>query len=170
MSVIRRRLPAVGLACALLAVIAGCAGSHGAVRTPAAESPRAPVAAIHPYPIASPNGTRTDNYYWLRDDTRTKPEVLDYLKAENAYYEAVDGPCQTARRQALRRDRRTHQAGRLDGPAKYRGCWYYTRYVAGQEYPLYARRCGKPDAPEQLLLDGNALAAGHDFYQIGAVA
>ena len=37
----------------------------------------------------STGDTRVDNYYWLRDDERQKPEVLDYLKAENAYTEAM---------------------------------------------------------------------------------
>ena len=54
---------------------------------------RPPVAARKPFEVRSPHGTRVDDYYWLRDDTRSKPEVLDYLRAENAYREAV-----TARR------------------------------------------------------------------------
>src|SRR5262249_59651140 len=50
--------------------------------------PKPPVAAKKPYDVVSPNGTRNDPYYWLRDDTRSKPEVLNYLKDENAYYAA----------------------------------------------------------------------------------
>ncbi|MBS0589915.1 MAG: S9 family peptidase, partial [Proteobacteria bacterium] len=64
-------------------LLAGCATTP---RAPVAPPPQAPLAAVHPYPVTSPNGTRIDNYYWLRDDTRSKPEVLNYLKAENAYY------------------------------------------------------------------------------------
>ena len=44
---------------------------------------------MHPFEVQSSNGLRIDNYYWLRDDTRSKPAVLDYLKAENAYYAAM---------------------------------------------------------------------------------
>ncbi|MFM7119688.1 MAG: S9 family peptidase [Gammaproteobacteria bacterium] len=47
------------------------------------------------------------------------------------------------------------------------GYWYYTRYQTGQQYPIHARRRDAPDAAEEVLLDGNARAAGHDFYQIG---
>src|SRR5262249_45983638 len=47
-----------------------------------------PIAAARPHQIQSPNGTREDDYYWLRDDTRTNPEMLAYLKAENAYTDA----------------------------------------------------------------------------------
>ena len=48
-----------------------------------------PVAVQQPYTVTSPHGDRQDPYYWLRDDERQKPEVLDYLKAENAYTEAM---------------------------------------------------------------------------------
>src|ERR1041384_1509681 len=56
------------------------------------QAPVPPVAAVKPYAVVSPHGTRNDPYYWLRDDTRSKPEVLDYLKAENAYFEAMSAP------------------------------------------------------------------------------
>ena len=55
---------------------------------------------MHPYPISAPSGTRIDNYYWLRDDTRSKPEVLNYLKAENAYYAQMTAHTQ-AQQEAL---------------------------------------------------------------------
>ena len=48
-----------------------------------------PVAAKKPHVIASPNGDRQDDYYWLRDDTRKDPEMLALLKAENAYADAM---------------------------------------------------------------------------------
>ena len=48
-----------------------------------------PVAARKPHAVVSAHGTRDDPYYWLRDDTRKKPEMLAYLKAENAYFEAM---------------------------------------------------------------------------------
>src|SRR6186997_1262685 len=60
--------------------------------TGAGEAPAPPVAAAKPYEVVSPHGTRTDPYYWLRDDTRSRPEVLDYLKAENAYFQAMTTP------------------------------------------------------------------------------
>jgi oligopeptidase B len=51
-----------------------------AVGVSAFEAPEPPVAAKKPHDVVSPHGTRSDPYYWLRDDTRSKPEVLDYLK------------------------------------------------------------------------------------------
>ena len=55
----------------------------------AAATPTPPIAAKHPHDVVSAHGTRNDPYYWLRDDTRTDPAVLDYLNAENAYTDAV---------------------------------------------------------------------------------
>ena len=149
--------------CTLVVVLAACAPPKPA--PPA--GPQPPVAAVHPFDVQSPNGVRVDNYYWLRDDTRSKPEVLDYLKAENAYYAAM-----TAHTKALENTLYDEIIGRIKQddstvPAKYKHYWYYVRYEQGQEYPVYARRKGSADGAEQILLDANALATGHDFYQIG---
>ena len=154
------------LTAAMLAgvVLSGCATQS---REPAVSVPQPPVAAVHPYPVSSPNGTRIDNYYWLRDDSRSKPEVLNYLKAENAYYAQM-----TEHTQALQDTLYKEITGRLapddtSVPVKQRRCWYQTRFVQGEEYPQYLRRCGNPDAREELMLDGPALAKGHDFFQVG---
>ena len=57
-----------------------------------AAAPVPPIAARKPYAVASPNGARNDDYYWLRDDTRQSGEVLNYLQAENAYRDAMLAP------------------------------------------------------------------------------
>src|SRR5262245_54049631 len=54
-----------------------------------ASAPQPPVAAKKPYQVPSPNGSREDEYYWLRDDKRQNPEMLAYVKAENAYADAM---------------------------------------------------------------------------------
>ncbi|WP_293861472.1 S9 family peptidase [Steroidobacter sp.] len=117
--------------------------------------------------VASPNGARDDAYYWLRDDTRSDPEVLDYLKAENAYTQAMLAPVQpqidglyTEIVARLKQDDATV-------PVRYRGYWYAVRYATGQEYPIVVRRADAPDAAEDILLDGNALASGQPFFQLG---
>lgn len=127
-----------------------------------------PVAATHPHQVVAPFGaSREDPYYWLRDDTRENPEMLAYLNAENAYTDAVLAPV------ADLRDRLYQEiVGRIKPddasvPWRYKGYWYYTRYEEGGQYPIYARRQGSLEAAEEVLLDGNALAEGHDFFQIG---
>ena len=137
-----------------------------------AAAPTPPVAEQRPHAVPSPYGTRQDEYYWLRDDSRKDPALLAHLAAENAYVEAVLAP--TAKlREALYQE----IVGRIKQddstvPSRKHGWWYYSRYEAGKEYPIYARRPDtkagySADAPEQVLLDGNAMAAGHSYFQIG---
>lgn len=121
--------------------------------------------------VASPNGVRDDVYYWLRDDTRTDPDVLSYLKAENQYTEAMLAPVQpmidglyTEIVARLKQDDSTV-------PVRYRGYWYSIRFAIGQEYPFVVRRADRPKhaplADDEVLLDGNALASGLPFFQLG---
>ena len=132
-------------------------------------TPKPPVAARRPHSVASPNGTRADPYYWLRDDERTDPEVLDYLRAENAFRERS-----MASAKPLEDELYTEIVGRLkqdDSTVPYlkSGYWYSTRFESGQEHPIFVRRKGSLDAPEEILLDANVLAAGHDYYQVGVL-
>jgi len=128
-----------------------------------------PVAAIRPHAVISPYGARIDPYYWLRDDERTQPEVLAYLAAENAYRErcmATSQPFENALYEEI-----VARLKQDDASVPYRkhGYWYNTRFEPGKEHPIFARRKGSLEAPEEILLNANALAAGHDYYRIGAL-
>ena len=132
--------------------------------------PAAPIAAEHPHTVESPNGARVDNYYWLRDDERTSQSVLDYLMAENAYADAM-----LAHVKPLQATLYEEIVGRIKQddatvPYRKRGYWYYRRFETGKEYPIYARKQGTLDAPEEILLDVNRLAVGHEFFQVGTLA
>jgi oligopeptidase B len=141
------------------------AASGPAVLAPAAIVP--PVAAIHPYEVKSPNGPREDDYYWLRDDRRQRPEVLAYLAAENAFTDAVMAHTKPAQDLLFKELLGRVKQDDSTVPARKNGYWTYVRFEEGKEYPIYARRKGSLTAPEQVILDGNALAAGHPFFQIG---
>jgi oligopeptidase B len=52
-------------------------------------------------------------------------------------------------------------------PVRDRGYWYYERTVKGKQHPIRCRKKGSLDAPEEVLLDGNALAQGHKFFALG---
>jgi oligopeptidase B len=130
-----------------------------------------PQADIRAHVVASPHGNRVDPYYWLRDDERRDPAVLAYLEAENAYKERhLAGPL----REVLYRE----IVARLkpdDASVPYfkDGYWYYTRFEAGKEHPIFARRKATLEAPEDIVIDGNeravlGRAAGHEYYQLGA--
>jgi len=126
-----------------------------------------PHADRHPHAVTSPNGTRMDDYYWLRDDTRQSAQVLEYLAQENGYTQAMLAP-HAALEQALYEE----LVARIPPddssvPVLHHGRWYYTRFEAGHEYPIYARRKESMSAAEQILLDGNELAKGHEYFQIG---
>ena len=128
-----------------------------------------PLAAIRPHTVNSPNGTRTDPYYWLRDDERSNPDVLDYLRQENAYREQSmlgSKPLENALYDEI--------VGRLkqdDSTVPYRknGYWYSTRYEPGKEHPIFVRRKLTLDASEEILLDANVHAVGHGYYRIGTL-
>jgi oligopeptidase B len=130
--------------------------------------PKPPVAAKRPFQVTSPNGARSDDYYWLRDDTRKNPDMLAYLAAENAYADAVLAPTKPLQDKIYQ-----EIVGRIkqdDSSVPYlkNGYVYYTRFEAGADYPITARRKGAMTAPEEVLLDQPKLAAGKGFWSVGS--
>jgi oligopeptidase B len=130
--------------------------------------PRPPARNIH---VASPHGTRADPYFWLRDDSRSSAEVLEHLRAENSYIEAMLAPHAT-----LMEELYQEIVGRLKQddtsvPVRFRGFWYQSRFETGQEYPVLVRW---PDVSgerrETVLLDCNQLAGSDAFFQLGGYA
>ena len=127
----------------------------------------APVAARRDHAVDSPSGPRNDPYYWLRDDTRSQPEVLGYLEAENAYTAAELAPAATIETTLFGEMRARVADDDTTVPYLDDGYWHYTRFEAGKQQPIFCRRKGVMAAPEEIVLDGNALGAGHAFYRIG---
>ncbi len=170
----RRRTTASILALAA-AALTGCASQPGAkagAPTEPAPMPQAatasvtpPAAARKPRTFKNHGDVRIDDYYWLRE--KTNPEVIAYLEAENAYTKA-----RMAHTEALQETLYKEMLGRIketDLSAPYRKgeYWYYTRTEEGKPYPIYCRKLGSLDAPEQVLLDGNALAEGQKYFRVG---
>ena len=126
-----------------------------------------PVAPRRTHLITQHGQTRTDDYFWMR--YRDDPAVLEYLQAENDYLaESLQHT------QPLQATLFAELKGRLKEddesvPERRGDYFYYTRHVAGQQYPLYCRRGQAPGAPEELLLDQNALAEGRTFCRLGAL-
>ena len=144
--------------------LAALLASAAAVSAPAAPTP--PRAEQRPFMVTSPFGARPDPWYWLRDDKRADKDMLAYLEAENAYLGAVMAP-----HRALEDKLYGEIVGRIKQddasvPQRQHGYWYYTRYEPGKEYPIYARKRGTLDAPEEIILDGNERAKGLDFYSV----
>ena len=110
---------------------------------------------------------RLDPYFWLRQ--RANPEVIAYLRAENDYADIVTEGSKPLEdllyQEIVGRIRQTD----MSAPTFFKGSWQYTRTVEGLDYELHCRRLGTMDAPEEVELDGNELAAGHDYFELGYV-
>ena len=163
----------VVLALAGAFVGSGC-GSKATAPVPAgaprAAGPQPPKAEVRPYVVTSPAGDRNDPYYWLRDDTRKRADVLGYLEAENAYTHAIFGPSKPLEDKLLE-ELKSHVAPAIASvPVLDHGYWYTTQFAAGQEHPVVVRRALAAGSPEQVVLDGNALARGHEFFALGSYA
>jgi oligopeptidase B len=123
-----------------------------------------PEARKVPYRLEKHGEVRTDDYYWLKD--RKSPEVMAYLKAENAYTDAAMR--HTAK---LQKALFAEMKGRIKQddstvPFKYGDYYYYKTYRKGGEYPVYARKKGSPSGKEEVLLDVNVLAKGRSFCSV----
>src|SRR5262245_7629291 len=106
-----------------------------------------------------------DNYYWLRD--KKSEEVLNYLRAENAYTELMtsgwSGLPDRLYKEIIGRTKQTD----LSVPYREGEWWYYTRTEEGKQYPIHCRRKGSMESAEEIFLDGNHLAKGKKFLGLG---
>ncbi|HZU50792.1 MAG TPA: S9 family peptidase, partial [Sphingomicrobium sp.] len=122
-----------------------------------------------PYTVKGP-ANRDDPYYWLRDDSRKSPEILGYLKAENAYADAMLAPTKPLQDKLFAEIMSRIKQDDSSVPARKRGYWYYSRFASGQDYPVLARKAGTLHAKEEVMLDEPTMAKGHGFFAIGASA
>lgn len=127
-----------------------------------------PVAHKNHHTIECHGDVREDEYLWLRD--RQNDAVLQYLRDENEYYKAA-----TAHTAELKEKLFTEMRSRIKEedtsvPYKRNGYWYITKYQTGKEYPVYTRKKDSLDAGEELLFDGNAMAKGHEFFDLRGIA
>jgi oligopeptidase B len=141
-------------------------------------SARGPRAARRPL-ISSHHGIeRVDDYAWLRADNwqavMRDPGALDaeiraHLEAENAYTNAVMADTETLQETLFAEMKGRIKEDDSSVPAPDGGYAYYTRYVTGGQHPVFCRR-PRDGGTEQILVDGNALAADHAYFRIANVA
>ena len=138
-----------------------------------------PVFAKHVEHVREHHGDRViDPFEWLRD--KDDPEVIAHLEAENAYAEAMTSHLEPLRARIFDEIKSRTQEADLSVPAAYRGWWYYSRTFEGMQYAAQCRvrmveGRGRPQLEpgvtpegEQVLLDGNVEAEGHEFFSLGA--
>ena len=144
---------------------------------PAAWEGPPPAPGRRPEELRAHGDVRVDDWYWLRD--RDDPAVIAHLEAENAYTEAVTAPLAGLRRSLFEEMVARIEETDLSVPSR-KGPWhYYSRTVEGSSYGIHCRRpaAGReamevpapgaelPD--EEVILDENLLAAGHDYFALG---
>ncbi|MFD1315823.1 S9 family peptidase [Namhaeicola litoreus] len=108
--------------------------------------------------------TRIDPYYWLND--RDNPKVIDYLKAENEYYDQI-----TVHTKQFQEELFQEMKGRIKEddesvPYKDNGYFYITKYNIGEQYPIHTRRKERLEAPDEIIFNVNEMAMGHDYYAL----
>ncbi len=156
-------MPYVGIAIVSLFWILSVAPPESPAQVaPAGLKP--PAARVAPVELEKHGDVRVDDYFWLRE--RTNPEVIRYLEAENAYTDemmAHTEPLQEALfKEIVGRIKETD----VSVPYKMDDYFYYDRLEESKEYPIYCRKRGSLDAPEEIMLDVNAMAQGYEFYNV----
>lgn len=134
----------------------------------AADTPASPPIAKKMPKVTDINGHKlVDNYYWLRE--KKNPEVRAYLDAENAYTDSIMKPTEPLQKklygEMLSRIKETD----VEVPYRQGPYLYYVRTEAGKQYPIFCRKKGSMDAPEEIMLDLNELAKGQKFMSLGAL-
>ncbi len=141
--------------------------------------PAPPVAPVEPKRIEQLGRVRIDPYAWMKDDnwqkvlrdpTVLRADVRAHLEAENAYTDAVLKSTEALQAQIfeemkgrIKSDESSVPRG--DGPFEY-----YSRYREGAQQPVHARKARGSEGPEELLLDVEAMAVGHDYFKVGSAA
>ena len=133
-----------------------------------AQDASAPRPAEKPHVLSKHGQERIDEFYWLRE--RENPEVISYLNQENEYLKAKMSDVSELEKQlfeqTVARIKQTDQSV----PYNQRGYRYYTRYEEGKQYPIYCRVKLESDANEQVMLDVNELAEGHNYCAVGGMS
>ena len=131
------------------------------------ELPQPPLAEKIKKELTIHGHTRSDPYYWLNE--RANPKVIDYLKAENAYTNAVMKPTFMLQENLYKELVGRKKQNDVSVPYGENGYCYYTRYVEGKNYPLYCRKKSTMQGREEVMLDGNRMAEDKTYFSIGDV-
>jgi len=124
-----------------------------------------PVAKVVPFEIVAKHGhKRIDNYYWMKE--RNDSAVINYLTAENKYLDTM-----TAATRPLREKLYNEMKSRIKEkdeavPYKDGDYYYYTRFEEGANYPIYCRKKGSLESPEEIIANGNELSLGHKYFSL----
>lgn len=112
--------------------------------------------------------TRIDPYYWMND--REDQEVIDYLNAENDFTQEVMKHTSQFQENLFHEMKNRIKEDDQSVPYKSNGYFYYSRFEKGMEYSVNCRKKGSLDAEEEIIVNQNERAKGHDYYALGGLA
>ncbi|MGM0634884.1 MAG: S9 family peptidase [Bacteroidota bacterium] len=129
---------------------------------------QAPKAKKYPQRLIQHTDKRTDNYFWLRE--RENPDVIDYLKAENSYFDAM-----TANNKSFEEDLFLEMKSRIKEdessvPYLLNGYWYQVKFEEGKDYPIYLRKKDEVEAVFEVIFDVNQMAEGFAYYKLSGLS
>ncbi len=128
--------------------------------------PNPPVARKIPVKLEKHGHTRIDDYYWLKE--RDNPEVINSLKTENEYTEAITAHTKGLRETLFQEFKARIKQTDMSVPYKKDDYYYYTRTEEGKQYPIYCRKKSSLETFEEVMLDVNKMAKGHEFFSVGS--
>jgi len=137
-----------------------------AVSSCSGPAPDPPIAKIEAHTDTVHGEARVDDYYWLRD--KEDSTVIAYLEAENAYTEAVMKHTDKFQESLFEEMKSRIKETDLSVPMKDDSFYYYSRTEEGKQYRVYCRKKGSLDGVEEIMIDANILAEGHDYFALGA--
>jgi oligopeptidase B len=127
-----------------------------------------PLAKVKPKKLEKHGDVRIDNYYWLNE--RENPEVIDYIKKENEYYEKMTAHLKPFQTQLFEEMKSRIKEDDASVPYFYNGYYYITRFEKGKDYPIYSRKKDRLDAKEEILFDCNEMAKGHSYFHLAGMS
>jgi len=107
---------------------------------------------------------RVDNYYWLND--KENPEVIKYLKEENKYTGEALKDTKLLQKKLYNEITSRIKHDDMSVPYQKKGYYYYTRFEANKEYPIYCRKKETLENQEEIMLDVNELVKEHSYYDV----
>lgn len=125
-----------------------------------------PVAPTVPHVWERPTGPAEDPWAWLRD--RDDPRTIEYLTAENEHTDAWFAPLAELKEQLFQEIKGRIKETDESVPVRRGPWWYVARTIEGLDYRVHCRGDSAATATDQVLLDENAEAEGHDFFEVGA--
>ncbi|CAM4242975.1 S9 family peptidase [Pseudoalteromonas byunsanensis] len=134
-----------------------------------AEATTAPIAVKIPHTTKIHGYEIVDNYHWLRDDTRSKPEVITHLEKENAYTDSVLAPSNALQSQLFTEIKSKIVKDNRSVPVRKGHFFYFYETVGEQEYASVYRSINVKGENPELLLDINELAKAYEYFAIGDI-